>query len=61
MTRAMGWTYDVLSPNVVDPSAVQRFPARSRTEWVIDAAKGRARLAEPPPRLQGTGPSPSSR
>ena len=52
MTRAMGWTYDVLSPNVVDPSAVQRFPSRSRTEWVIDAAQGRARLAEPPPALE---------
>jgi acetamidase/formamidase len=52
MSREMGWTYDVLSPNVVDPSAVQRFPERSRTEWVIDAAAGRARLADPPPALR---------
>jgi len=52
MTRSMGWTYDVLSPNVVDPSAVQHFPERARTEWVIDAAQGRARLAEPPPSLK---------
>ena len=52
MTRAMGWTYDVLSPNLVDPGAVQRFPERQRTEWVIDADAGRARLAEPPPALR---------
>ena len=51
MTRATGWTYDCLSPNVVDPQAVQRFPERRKTEWVIDAAAGRARLAEPPPSL----------
>ena len=53
MTRAMGWTYDVLSPNLVDPGAVQRFPERQRTEWLIDAAAGRARLAEPPAALRG--------
>ena len=51
MTRNTGWTFDVLSPNVVDPQAVQRFPERRKTEWVIDAAKGRAWLAEPPPAL----------
>lgn len=51
MTRATGWTFDVLSPNVVDPGAVHRFPARSKTEWIIDAKAGRARLAEPPPAL----------
>lgn len=53
MTRATGWTFDVLSPNVVDPNAVQRLPARRKTEWLIDAAQGRARLAEPPPALAG--------
>lgn len=53
MTRATGWTFDVLSPNVIDPQAVARFPSRRKTEWVIDAAKGRAWLAEPPPRLAG--------
>lgn len=51
MTRATGWTFDVLSPNVVDPQAVQRFPARQKVEWLIDAAAGRARLAVPPPSL----------
>ncbi len=51
MTRATGWTFDTLSPNVVDPSAVQRFPARSKVAWLIDAASGRARLAEPPASL----------
>lgn len=51
MTRATGWTFDILSPNVVDPSAVSRFPERRKTEWVIDAKKGRAWLAEPPPAL----------
>jgi acetamidase/formamidase len=51
MSSATGWTYDVLSPNVVDPQAVQGFPDRRKTHWVIDAAAGRARLAEPPPAL----------
>ena len=41
----------MLSPNVVDPNAVQRFPERRKTEWLIDAQKGRARLAAPPPSL----------
>ncbi len=52
MTRATGWTFDILSPNVVDPSAVSRFPERRKTEWVIDAKKGRAWLAEPPSSLK---------
>jgi acetamidase/formamidase len=52
MTRATGWTYDTLSPNVVDPQAVHRFPPRRKTEWLIDAAAGRARLADPPPSLR---------
>lgn len=51
MTRATGWTFDVLSPNVVDPNTVQRFPARQKTEWIIDAERGCARLTEPPPTL----------
>jgi acetamidase/formamidase len=51
MTRPTGWTFDVLSPNVVDPSAVHRFPARRQTQWLIDAQTGRARLAEPPAQL----------
>ena len=51
MTRGTGWTFDVLSPNVVDPNAVHRLPERRKTEWLIDAERGRARLAEPPARL----------
>ena len=51
MTRPDGWTFDVLSPNVVDPNAVQHFPERRITRWVIDAEKGRARLADPPASL----------
>jgi len=51
MTRGTGWTFDALSPNVVDPNAVQRFPARNKVEWLIDAVAGRARLAEPPAAL----------
>lgn len=53
MTRPTGWTFDVLSPNVVDPGAVRRFPERRKVEWLIDAAAGRARLAAPPPSLAG--------
>ena len=52
MTRATGWTFDTLSANLVDPNAVRRFPERRKTEWLIDAAAGRARLAEPPPALR---------
>jgi acetamidase/formamidase len=51
MTRATGWTYDCLSSNVVDPGAVRRFPERRKTEWTIDAEKGRAWLSDPPPAL----------
>lgn len=51
MTRGTGWTFDVLSPNVVDPNAVLRFRERRKVEWLIDAGKGRVRLAEPPASL----------
>lgn len=51
MTRATGWTFDVLSANVVDPRAVRRFPDHRIVNWIIDAAAGRARLADPPPAL----------
>ena len=51
MTRKTGWTFDVLSPNVVDPQAVHRLPQRRKTEWLIDAVAGRARLAAPPASL----------
>lgn len=52
MTRSTGWTFQVLSPNVVNPNAVARFPARRVTDWIIDAAKGRARLTNPPAALR---------
>lgn len=52
MTRASGWTFQTLAPNVVDPDAVTRFPPREKTLWLIDAAAGRARLAEPPDSLR---------
>ena len=52
MTRATGWTFQVLSPNVVDPGAVPRFPERQKTDWIIDAKAGRAWLAEPPASLK---------
>ncbi|MCA3555239.1 acetamidase/formamidase family protein [Aestuariivirga sp.] len=51
LTRGTGWTFDVLSPNVVEPDAVLRFRGRRKAEWLIDAEKGRARLAVPPPAL----------
>jgi amidase len=52
MTRPTGWTYQTLSPNVVDPAAVTRFPAREKTQWIIDNATGRTRLASPPAELE---------
>ncbi len=52
MTRPTGWTFQVLSPNVVDPGAVSRFPEREKTEWIIDIAANRARLQSPPPSLK---------
>jgi acetamidase/formamidase len=51
--RATGWTFSVLAPNVVDPGAVAGLPKRERVFWEIDAAAGRARLAEPPAALRG--------
>jgi acetamidase/formamidase len=51
-TRATGWTFSVLAPNVVEPGAVAGLPARERVVWAIDAAGGAARLAAPPPALR---------
>jgi acetamidase/formamidase len=50
--RDEGWTFSSLAPHVVDPSAVARMPARTRTFWKLDREAGLARLAEPPPGLQ---------
>ncbi len=52
MTRPTGWTFQVLSPNVVNPGAVARFPPRQVTDWMIDLATQRARLANPPAALR---------
>ena len=51
MTRRSGWTFQVLSPNVVNPSAVPRFPAREKTGWLIDIESQTARLEAPPAAL----------
>jgi amidase len=48
MIRSTGWTFQVLSPNVVNPNAVGRFPGRVVTDWIIDIATGHARLTKPP-------------
>ena len=52
MARPTGWTFNTLSSNTVDPGAVPRFPKAVKTEWLIDAGAGRARLADPPPSLK---------
>ena len=52
MIRPTGWTFQVLSPNVVNPNAVARFPARLVTDWIIDIATGQARLTNPPAALR---------
>ena len=52
MIRSTGWTFQVLSPNVVNPGAVARFPERVVTDWIIDIATGRARLTKPPAALR---------
>lgn len=52
MTRPTGWTFQVLSPNVVNPNAVGRFPARVVTDWIIDLDTGRAHLKKPPASLR---------
>jgi amidase len=51
-SRADGWTFSVLAPNVVDPGAVATLPERQRVFWAIDRDKSVARLAEPPPALR---------
>ena len=48
MIRPTGWTFQVLSPNVVNPSAVARFPQRVVTDWIIDITTQQARLTKPP-------------
>ena len=49
--RADGWTFGPVAPNVVEPLAATKLPPRQRVFWRLDAAKGEARLAEPPPAL----------
>ena len=52
MTRSDGWTFQVLSPTVVNPSAVPRFPAREKTTWRINNNSGTASLEAPPAALR---------
>ena len=52
IVRPTGWTFQVLAPNVVNPGAVARFPQRMVTDWIIDLATQRARLAKPPAALR---------
>lgn len=52
MIRSSGWTFQVLSPNVVNSSAVARFPERQKTDWIIDIPLERARLSNPPSTLR---------
>ena len=49
--RDDGWTFTPVAPNVVEPAAAARLPARERVIWRLDRESGRARLAEPPPAL----------
>ena len=49
--RETGWTRGSLAANVVDPGRVPDLPPASRATWLLDAAAGVARLAEPPARL----------
>ena len=51
LTRATGWTFSSLAPQVVDPGAVAKLPARDKTTWIIDAVKGVVRLEAPPAAL----------
>lgn len=50
--RATGWTFSPVAPNVVDPAFAAALPKRQKSEWLIDAAAGTVRLAEPPARLR---------
>ena len=47
-SRATGWTFSVVAPNVVDPAFIPNLPERKRVEWTIDSRTGVVRLAEPP-------------
>ena len=52
LIRPTGWTFQVLSPNVVNPNAVARFPERQKTDWIIDIPMQYARLSNPPSTLR---------
>ena len=51
-SRATGWTFSVVAPNVVDPGFAATLPERARSEWAIDPQDGTVRLAEPPAALR---------
>ena len=45
--RAIGYSYTMLAPNVVDPAYVRHLPKPERAEWRIDSARGTAALLTP--------------
>ncbi|RDJ23161.1 acetamidase [Bosea caraganae] len=52
-TRATGWTYSPVSPQVVDPRTVADLPKSERFEWAIDAAAGTVKLIGVSERISG--------
>lgn len=52
--RRLGWTANLLAPNVVDPEFVANLPTdREIVEWEVDLESWTARLATPTPGLDG--------
>ena len=52
MSRSSGWTFQVLSSTVVNPSAVSRLPEGEVAHWLIDTNRGMARLKNPTAHLK---------
>ncbi len=44
--RATGYTRSVLAPHVVDPAYVPELPEMGEVAWLLDTAKGTARLGD---------------
>ena len=49
--RAIGYTSNVVAPNVVDPTYVRELPLGQLTEWRVDKERGIATLVKPVPML----------
>jgi acetamidase/formamidase len=49
--RAIGYTSNVVAPNVVDPSYVRELPLPQLTEWQVDNQRGIATPVKPDPML----------